>query len=118
MPPHTQPPPPPTGVSGDQPAEAQTIEPTRQAASTEPIRDHSGTPATEVTPQAVPLSPQAPTRLHALVAFLRAPFLREAKHLPMNDIANLLHLLHETPERHIVLSKLSPARTVPEAEAI
>ena len=104
-------------VPGDQPTDAQAAEPTQSVASTGPVVQ-ADTPATEVTPQAVSLSPHAPNCLQALATLMQARLLWETEHIHMDGIAILLHLLHETPVRHIALSILSPARTAPETEAI
>ena len=47
-------------------------------------------------------------RQEALEAFLRAPNLRDPTNLALGEVAILLHFLHDTPERGIVLSRLIP----------
>jgi hypothetical protein len=89
----------------------------------EPTADVVLMPAAGDTPlPELPLDPlpftAEETRQTALTAFLAASRLRDPARIQVGDISILLHLLQDTSERLITLSRITPCITSTEAKGI
>jgi hypothetical protein len=100
----------------------QTADPPAVPPNTDAEQQEGDLTAAGTTPLAdPPIAPQPPptsaeTRRTALSAFHATPRLRDPARIQLEDISILLHLLRDTPECTVSLSRITPC--IPSTEAV